>query len=221
MVVSDVMMPQMDGVELCRRLKEDIRTSHVIVVLLTAKTTNEDREEGYRCGADSYLSKPFSAGMLKARVCNLLEARKKLAGLLVAGRLSVTGDVPNTDDMGGLSLIDRKFVNSFAALVSENLADSELDMSFFTDRLNMSYSSFYRKVKSLCGMSPNEYLRKMRLKRSAELLASRSFSVTDVAQMSGFDNMGHFRKCFKEEYGTAPSDYMRTGKNGNTHSDGV
>lgn len=220
-VVSDVMMPQMDGVELCRRLKEDIRTSHVIVVLLTAKTTNEDREEGYRCGADSYLSKPFSAGMLKARVCNLLEARKKLAGLLVAGRLSVTGDVPNTDDMGGLSLIDRKFVNSFAALVSENLADSELDMSFFTDRLNMSYSSFYRKVKSLCGMSPNEYLRKMRLKRSAELLASRSFSVTDVAQMSGFDNMGHFRKCFKEEYGTAPSDYMRTGKNGNTHSDGV
>lgn len=213
-VVSDIMMPVMDGIELCRRIKGDINTSHVPVILLTAKDTIDDKEEGYRCGADSYMTKPFSAKLLKARIKNLQESRLCLVRNIVAGNISVAECEIERDDTATDSLtdIDRKFISSYTSLVVENMEDSELDMSFFTDRLNMSYSSFYRKVKALCGMTPVEFLRQMRLKHSAELLSTGNFNVTEVARMCGFDNIGYFRKCFKDEFGSAPSEYMKSKK---------
>ena len=211
-VVSDIMMPVMDGMELCRRIKGDINTSHVPVILLTAKDTIDDKEAGYRCGADSYMTKPFSAKLLKARIKNLQESRLCLVKNIVAGNISVADCEMGHDDTATDSLtdIDRKFISSYTSLVVENMEDSELDMSFFTEHLNMSYSSFYRKVKALCGMTPVEFLRQMRLKRSAELLSTGNFNVTEVARMCGFDNIGYFRKCFKDEFGVAPSEYMKT-----------
>ncbi len=217
-VVSDIMMPEMDGIELCRRLKGDINTSHVPVILLTAKDSIEDKEEGYRCGADSYITKPFSAKMLKARIINLQEARHRIVSSIVAGNIAiaekVTGIKKETitkkeEYCDKLTNIDRKFIKDFTNLAAENMSNSELDMSFFTDHLNMSYSSFYRKVKALCGVTPVDFLRQMRIKRSAELLRTGNFKITEVAEMCGFDNIGYFRKCFKEEYNTAPSEYAK------------
>ena len=218
-VVSDIMMPEMDGMELCRRMKGDINTSHVPVILLTAKDTIDDKEEGYRCGADSYITKPFSAKMLKARIENLQESRRRMVRNIVAGNIAIANNGTRqeknttTEKEDNLTDIDRKFISDFTRLATENMSDSELDMAFFTEHLNMSYSSFYRKVKALCGVTPVDFLRQIRLKHSAELLGTGNHNVTEVAQMCGFDNMGHFRKCFKAEYGVAPSEYMRKNRN--------
>lgn len=214
-VVSDVMMPEMDGIELCGRLKNDIHTSHVPVVLLTAKTTNDDREEGYKCGADSYLTKPFSANLLRVRLKNILETRQRLARMLAKANVDKAGDMTEAErneTKDSLTSMDREFVKQLNKLIRENMGNSEIDMAFFTDRMNMSYSSFYRKVKALYDMTPVELLRKMRLSLSAQLLRQGDCSVTEAATKSGFDNMGHFRKCFKDEYGVAPSEYSKHGK---------
>lgn len=213
-VVSDVMMPEMDGMQLCRLLKNDMDTSHVPVVLLTAKTTNDDKEEGYRCGADSYLTKPFSAKLLRTRLENIMKTRQRLARRLAKANVDKAGETAETEScqtMNSLTTIDRHFVEQLNQLIRENMANAELDMAFFTDRMNMSYSSFYRKVKALYDMTPVELLRKMRLSLSAHLLRQGDCSVTEAATKSGFDNMGHFRKCFKDEYGVAPSEYSKQG----------
>lgn len=214
-VVSDIMMPEMDGIELCRRLKADIDTSHVPVILLTAKDTIDDKEKGYRCGADSYITKPFSTKLLMARISNLQETRRRIVMSIIDGKDSAKAHDEATaasEPADNLTDMDRAFISNFTRLAIDNIADSELDMAFFTERLNMSYSSFYRKVKALCGVTPVDFLRQMRLKHSTELLASGNYNVTEVARKCGFDNMGYFRKCFKDEYGVVPSEYMKNKK---------
>lgn len=216
-VISDVMMPEMDGIELCRRLKNDIRTSHVPIVLLTAKCTMDDKEEGYRYGADSYLTKPFSIKLLRTRLANLMDMRQRIAHSIADADINTkffnTDSIANDSNdetqqaTDNLTPLDRQFVNKFNGLVAENIDNSELEMAFFTDKLNMSYSSFYRKVKALYDMTPVEFLRKMRLKHSVQLLGNGDMSVKEAAQRSGFDNLGHFRKCFKDEFGMSPSEF--------------
>ena len=221
-VVSDIMMPEMDGIELCTRLKNDVRTSHIPVILLTAKDTIDDKEEGYRCGADSYMTKPFSAKLLRARVDNLLEQRRRLAHTVTEWQKAqqmgdtTTASADSQDDATTkpvepkLLPADQRFIDQFTAIVTENISDTDMNVQYFTDRLNMSYSTFYRKVKQLLGITPNEYVRKLRLARSAKQLASGEYNVTEAAMMNGFDNMGYFRKCFREEFGMAPSEYMKS-----------
>ncbi len=157
--------------------------------------------------------------MLKARIENLQESRRRMVRNIVAGNIAIANNGTRqeknttTEKEDNLTDIDRKFISDFTRLATENMSDSELDMAFFTEHLNMSYSSFYRKVKALCGVTPVDFLRQIRLKHSAELLGTGNHNVTEVAQMCGFDNMGHFRKCFKAEYGVAPSEYMRKNRN--------
>lgn len=214
-IVSDVMMPEMDGIELCRRVKEDIRTSHIPVILLTAKDTLQDKEEGYESGADSYLTKPFSAKLLRSRIHNLLETRRKLARqrMSLAPEQPADGQ-PMPESSTGLNRLDREFLEKLTALVEQNLDAEKLDIAFMTDKMNMSYSTLYRKVKALTGLSVSELTRKIKLKNSARLLQSGEYSVAEVVSMTGFNNAGYFRECFKEAYGVSPSAYIRQHKKG-------
>lgn len=207
-IISDIMMPVMDGIELCKQVKADIRTSHIPVILLTAKDSIQDKEEGYESGADSYLTKPFSAKLLNSRVHNLLESRRKLAHL-IANRTRELKPSDNTQDTMKLNKLDEDFLNKFTNIVEENIEVEKLDMSFMTDKMNMSHSTLYRKIKSLTGMSGNEFIRKIRLKNSLRLLMEEGLNISEAAYASGFNDLGYFRSCFREEYGMAPSEYIK------------
>jgi signal transduction histidine kinase/ligand-binding sensor domain-containing protein/DNA-binding response OmpR family regulator len=206
-VVSDIMMPEMDGIELCRTVKEDVRTSHIPVILLTAKDTIRDREEGYESGADSYLTKPFSAKLLQSRIHNLLESRKKLAQQIAAYAKEPAPD--KNQKPVKLSKLDDEFLARLTAIIEENLNTDKMDITFLTEKMNMSHSAFYRKVKGLTGISANEFIRKIRLKNSLQLLLTGSHNVSEVAYMTGFNDMDYFRECFKKEYGLPPSEYLK------------
>lgn len=209
-IISDIMMPVMDGIELCKLIKEDIRTSHIPVILLTAKDSIQDKEEGYESGADSYLTKPFSAKLLHSRVHNLLESRKKLA-LLITNRTKELKPEQSQESMK-LSRLDEEFLNRFTAIVEENIDTPQLDMPFMIGKMNMSHSTLYRKIKGLTGISGNEFIRKIRLKNSLRLLMEEGLNISEAAYASGFNDLGYFRACFKEEYGMAPSEYIKQKK---------
>ena len=212
-VVSDIMMPGMDGITLCKTLKTDIRTSHIPVILLTAKDSTRDKEEGYESGADSYLTKPFSTKLLKARVANLLEGRRKLSKLLAR----TTAGTPDTTSPAGkeeetqtpkLSKIDSQFLNKLDELIDNNISTAKIDMAFLTDKMNMSHSTFYRKIKVLTGLSPVDYVRKIKLRKSIGLLKEGTYNISEIAYMTGFNSPAHFREAFKDEYGVSPSRYL-------------
>lgn len=216
MIVSDIMMPQMDGIEMTRHLKDDIRTSHIPVILLTAKSTNDDKELGYDSGADSYLTKPFSAKLLRSRIQNLLSCRRHLTELMLLRLQQSQGDadteMPIEDSSPVLSDLDQKLIEKLNRLIEENISDENLDMNEMASQLAMSYSTFYRKMKALMGMSPNDYIRKIRLNRCMELLKSGNYNVTEAAMMTGFNNPGNFRERFKKEFGKSPSAFIPQNK---------
>ena len=230
LIVSDIMMPEMDGIEMMKILKNDIRTSHIPIILLTAKTTPIDQEEGYNSGADSYLMKPFSASLLHSRIRNILSGRRRLAEFIIQHSLTganaslaispemtentdanVLGNANDNIDTSvpELSPLDRKFMEKLNHLIEENMTTIDIDIAFMTDKMAMSHSSFYRKVKALTGVSANEYIRKVKLQRSMQLLKEGESNVTEVAMLTGFNNIGYFRKCFKKEYGISPSDVLK------------
>lgn len=202
----------MNGIELTRQLKEDVRTSHIPIILLTAKDSIEDKEEGYDSGADSYLTKPFSARLLQSRIQNLLANRRRLVELITLKNSRDPSDpviVQELADEPRLNRLDQEFMDKLNRIIEEHINTEDLDMAFMTDKMAMSHSTFYRKVKALTGMSAKEYLRKLRLQRCAELLRSGNYNVTEAATMTGFNDLGHFREIFKQEFGVAPSEYLK------------
>jgi signal transduction histidine kinase/ligand-binding sensor domain-containing protein/DNA-binding response OmpR family regulator len=209
-IVSDIMMPEMDGLELCRMMKGDIRTSHIPVILLTAKDSIRDKKEGYESGADSYLTKPFSAKLLISRIYNLLEDRKRLAGQVIA---RVKGVKPQTacktQNTLPISRIDEEFLVKITTLIEENRNMENLDISFLRKKVNMSHATFYRKIKALTGITASEFVRKIKMKSSLKLLLTGSYNVSETAYMIGFSDVSYFSRCFKEEYGMLPSEYIR------------
>ncbi|MDH6342768.1 signal transduction histidine kinase/ligand-binding sensor domain-containing protein/DNA-binding response OmpR family regulator [Parabacteroides sp. PFB2-12] len=210
MIVSDIMMPEMDGLEFCRLIKEDIRTCHIPVILLTAKDSIHDKEEGYESGADSYLTKPFSAKLLLSRIHNLLESRRRLANIVSAHSNGIKPSLTDHPEEGmRINPLDEKFLNKITQLIEENLDWDKLDIAFLKDKMNMSHSTFYRKVKALTGISANEFIRKVRLKNSLRLLLSGTYNISETAYMIGFNDVSYFRQCFKEEYGISPSEYVK------------
>ena len=219
-IVSDIMMPKMNGIEFTQRVKKDIRTSHIPIILLTAKDSLEDKEEGYDSGADSYLTKPFSARLLQSRINNLLSTRRKLAELIaLRGAMAISQptepaeDVLLEDNEPRLSRLDQEFISKLNKVIEENITKEDLDMNFMTDKMAMSHSTFYRKVKALTGISAKEYIRRLRLQKSAQLLKSGNYTVTEAATLTGFNDMGHFREIFKKEFGVTPSDYTKKSLN--------
>ena len=205
-VVSDIMMPVMDGVELCRRLKGDVRTSHIPVILLTAKDTPSDRADGYDAGADSYITKPFSSSVLLSRIRNLLESRRKIAHLLTS---SAATRQEHVEAVRSLMPLDNEFLQHVNAIIEENLSTEKIDIALLADKLCMSPSTLYRKLKGLVGISANEYVRKIRLRNAAELLRSGKYNISETAWQVGMGSAVYFRQCFKEEYGISPSDFRR------------
>lgn len=202
-VVSDVMMPVMDGVECCRRLKNEIQTSHIPVILLTACSLDEQRIQGYDGGADSYISKPFNSQLLISRIRNLIENRKQLRQFF--------SDSQN-NEKESISALDKDFVSRFKELIEERFHDSELTVEDLGREMGMSRVQLYRKLKSLTNYSPNELLRQIRLKKAALLLATSEMTVAEIAYEVGFSAPSYFAKCYKEQYGESPTDFLKRTK---------
>lgn len=196
-IVSDVMMPVMDGIEFCKHLREDAAISHIPVILLTARNLDEQRIEGYESGADAYLVKPFSMNLLVSRIDNLLKSRKQLGKLFSSSsEKEVTEQLSNETD--------KNFVERLRKVIQDNLSDSELSVERIGDEIGLSRVQLYRKVKALTGYSPVEMVRKARLARARHYLHTSEKSISEVAYAVGFTSPSYFSKCYKEEFGVQP-----------------
>ena len=204
-VISDIMMPEMSGLELCNALKTDIRTSHIPIILLTAKTSLEDKTEGYSSGADSYITKPFSASLLKSRVSNLLESRKRLALQLIHSKM-----YKQTLLSESVSQLDKEFLEKITKIIESNIRSEKMDIEYIAQQVNMSHSTLYRKIRALTGFSINEYIRKVKMKHAEDLLLTGKYTVSEIAFHVGIDSIPYFRQCFKEEFGMTPSEYLKS-----------
>lgn len=202
-VISDVMMEQMDGFDLCNRLKNNEKTSHIPVILLTAKTMPEHELSGLHAGADDYIRKPFNPTILIARVRRLLESHKKLKEYY--GR-KITLQPTNVE----ITSYDEKFLQKAMSYIEANLLSSELSTESLGHELGMSHSTLYRKIKALTGQSINGFIRSIRLKRAAQLLESGEYSVAEAAFETGFSEVKYFRTYFKEQFGCLPSEYAKS-----------
>ena len=206
LIISDIMMPVLDGLTLCRMVKQDMRFSHIPLILLTAKDSIDDRSEGYKAGADSYLIKPFTGELLRSRIHNMMESRN----LLVSRVSSSIGKGAAAAEETGFSDIDNEFLKKVTLLVEENIASESLDVSFLAEKMNMSNSTLYRKLKSLSGLSANEFIRKIRMHKAEELLSKGGCNVSEAAWSVGISSIIYFRQCFKHEFGVLPSEYRRS-----------
>ena len=198
-IVSDIMMPVMDGIDLCKAIRQDVRTSHIPVVLLTAKGSDQARQEGYEVGADSYLVKPFNKALLLSRIRNLLERRDRQ--MRQFARPGETVD---------LSPVDNVWLDRYTAFVLDHLGDEKIDIASLASEFAMSQSTLYRKVKAVCGLSPNELIRNIRLDKAAELLRNTRLTISEIAWQTGFGSPVYFRTCFKERYAQTPTEFRDT-----------
>ena len=201
LVICDVMMPVMDGLEFTKQLKTNTATSHIPVIMLTAKNLEEHRAEGYEHGADSYITKPFHSKVLLARIENLLRQRQLLKNLYQG-----TKEVEKEISEAHLEDRDKQFLKQLQAIIQKNLSDSEFGVEDMGQQIGLSRVQLYRKVKAMTGSSVVDLLRKARLAKARRLLETRSMSVSEVAYEVGFSAPSYFTKCFKEEYGMLPGD---------------
>lgn len=198
LVVCDVMMPVMDGLEFTRRLKADTATSHIPVILLTARSLSEQREEGYGTGADSYLTKPFTGSLLLARIDNLIHSRTLLRSLFSGNSKE------EEEEEERLGVQDQTFVTRLREVIRDNMGDSDFSVERIGEEIGLSRVQLYRKVKALTGQTPVELLRKARLERSRRLIEKTEKSVSEIAYEVGFTSPSYFNKCFKDEFGISP-----------------
>lgn len=205
LIISDLMMPKMDGIEMCSKLKNDRQTSHIPIIIITAKTTAMDIQEGYESGADDFIIKPFNASVLISRVRNILRTRENLKNLY--------GKRFSLDTLGiEVTSLDEKFMQKLYEVMSKNIAHSEFNLDDFSRDVGMSRANFYRKIKSLTGLSPNEYVRKFRLEMAAKILREANISVSDVYVAVGFNSHAYFTNCFRTLYGVSPTEYANRKK---------
>ena len=227
-IISDVMMPEKDGIEMTRELRADMTTSHIPIILLTAKTTIESKLEGLEYGADDYITKPFSATYLQARVENLLMQRKKLQnfyrdslthvtvsetpvaqGETLAGHASAepVSSAAEEPAMPEMSPNDRKFMDKLVDLMEKNMDNGELVVDDLVRELAVSRSVFFKKLKTLTGLAPIEFIKEMRIKRAAQLIETGEFNMTQISYMVGINDPRYFSKCFKAQVGMTPTEY--------------
>lgn len=200
LIVSDIMMPRIDGIQLCRIIKNDLRTGHIPIILLTARTTVLQVEEGLKIGADDYITKPFNMMHLKARIANLLSSREKLKDLYSKNF--------NTRDIGAnITSADDRFLQKLYAVMEENLSNPELNIEKFCNEIGMSKTNLYYKIKQLTNFSPTEFMRRSRLQMAAQLLTEKKITVSEVSTLVGFNSHSYFCNCFKAIYGCSPTEY--------------
>ena len=201
LVLSDVVMPGTDGYTLCRKIKEDLQLCHTPVILVTAKANMEDQVEGLNTGADAYVTKPFDPTYLQALIQSQLKNREKVRALL--GRNTQTDAI--ADDV--LSPQDNAFMTELYRLMENELSNPELDISHMTELLKISRTKFYYKVKGLTGENPSSFFKTYKLNRAAELIKEGKYSISEIADMTGFSTHSYFSKAFKKQFGIAPSEY--------------
>jgi signal transduction histidine kinase/DNA-binding response OmpR family regulator len=199
-IISDIIMPEVDGLELCRKLKSDVKTCHIPVIMLTAKASEESVVRGLETGADDYITKPFNTRILCARVKNLIDLRRHL-------QLTLEREMVLQPEKVAVSPIDRDFITDLQRVIEENLSDPDFNVDRLGKKLYMSSATVYRKIQALSGKPPTAYIRSYRLKRAAQLLGSGFGSVTDVAFEVGFSSPSYFTDCFKKQFHCLPSSF--------------
>ncbi len=205
LIICDVMMPVMDGMECCRRIKSEVTTSHIPVLMLTACTMDEQRIEGYDNGADGYLSKPFSSAVLLSRCASLISNRKRIKELWHANKLagetvsSQPVRVPSKD-------IDNEFYNRFLEIFKTEMGNADLSVDMIASRMGLERSQFYRKIKALTNYAPVELMRRLRLQQGLILLTSSDRTISEIAYEIGFSTPAYFTKCYREAYGVTPTE---------------
>lgn len=200
-IICDVMMPVMDGLECCRHLKEEVSTSHIPVLMLTACSLDEQRAQGYDSGADGYLSKPFSSAVLKSRCRNLIENRKRIRNAEI-DKPTITQAETNSSVLD----MENKFYARFLEIVNAEMGNPELNVDQLAAKMGLGRSQFYRKIKALTNYSPVELLRNLRLKKSRELLLTTDKSISEIAYEVGFSAPAYFTRCYREAFGETPTD---------------
>ncbi|GAB3018187.1 hybrid sensor histidine kinase/response regulator transcription factor [Niabella terrae] len=219
LIISDVIMPEMNGIEMLNQLRHDVETSHIPVVLLTAKASVESQIEGLRYGADLYITKPFNTELLMVAVTGLLEQRSRLFRHLQKDEASVEPHFPtdNTQTTVRAAPIitakDETFLKEVIAFVEDKMTDPDFNIESIAGSMHMSRTAFYKKFKSLSGMTPVEFVRDRRLKKARLLLEAGTMNVSEVAYECGFNNPKYFSTCFKEKFGLSPTDYLKTSRN--------
>jgi AraC-like DNA-binding protein len=192
----------MDGLELCRTIKNNLDTSHIEVLLLTAKNSINDRIESYNAGADGYLSKPFELKVLQAKINSLIRNRKRKMDSFKHNAEINISSLEYTS-------LDEKFLENAVSIVEEHIAVTDFNLDLLSSRLNMSKSSLYRKIKSLTGLSPVEFTKNIRLKHACQMLTDRAGNISDIAYAVGFADPKYFTSCFKAEFGLTPTEYIK------------
>jgi AraC-like DNA-binding protein len=203
------MMPKMDGIEFCRKVKEDIRTSHIPVILLTARATIESKLEGLETGADEYLYKPFDHHELIIRVHNMIEQRKKIREYYLK-KMGLTRKLMHEAEEISYSSLDEQFLAKAKKAVEENMSDPDFSVDGFAKQVGMSRSHLHRKLTALVDLSPSAFIRSLRLSRAAQRLKQKSGTVSEIAFDVGFNNLSYFSRSFREHYGVLPSEYFDT-----------
>lgn len=204
-IISDIIMPEMDGYELCKRIKNDERTSHIPVLLLTAMHSKDHEIRGLAKGADDYITKPFDLSVLQAKVENMLSIRDSLKEKYTSTMVLEPTNVV-------LSSPDEKFLKRVVDVIEENISDSDLDIENFALKVGVSRMQLYRKLNALTNMTVKEFIRNIRLKRATQLLDQQKLNISEIAYQVGFKDLSHFRKCFKREFGMSASEYIANKK---------
>ena len=209
-IISDIMMPAMDGITMCRKLKHNMNTSHIPVILLTAKTSLEDQAEGYETGADAYLTKPFSARLIQACVQSQLDQMSHLSRYIQEhlDAPSPAFDSASSDAPPTISRLDAEFIVRLKEVVHSHISDIDFSIDDICRAIGLSHSTLYRKVKALTDLSINEFIRKQRLLYAMDLLTTSGHNVTEVAYLSGFSDIHYFIACFKKEFHQTPSTFI-------------
>ena len=204
LVISDVMMPEMDGITLCKKIKSNININHIPIILLTAKATDDDKAEGFDIGADAYVAKPFNVELLKKRIANIIENRERLEY-----KISDTVDNQALIKPVVLKSSDQILLEKIIKIINENIADTNLNVEMLAEGVGMSRVHMHRKLKELTNQSARDFIRSIRLKQAAELLSNQKLTVSDVAYALGFSNLSHFSNSFREFYGSSPKEYAQ------------
>jgi two-component system, cell cycle response regulator len=205
LIVSDVMMPVMDGFELCRQIKSDVELSHLPFVLLTAKDTLQSKLEGLELGADAYIEKPFSPRHLKMQIANLLANRNKIKEYFANSPFAHVKSIAHSKE-------DERFMENLTAIIFEHLQEQELDVERLAKYLNMSRPTFYRKIKAISDLTPNELINLTKLKKAAELLANGSHDINSIADFVGYSSVRIFVRNFQKQFSITPAEYINSAK---------
>jgi DNA-binding response OmpR family regulator len=209
LIVSDIMMPVLDGIELCKQIKTTKQTSHIPVILLTAKSSNEQIVIGLENGADDYVTKPFNFEILLSRIKNLIKQRESM-------RRAFNKQIEVEPAEITITSLDEKLIQKAIALIDKNMANPDFSVEELSKELGMSRVHLYKKLTSITGKTPIEFIRTLRLKRAAQLLKKSQLSVSEIAYEVGFNNPKYFAKYFKTEFNKLPSQYASDFKNSNT-----